>query len=304
MIMKRLLAICCVAALWMGCSNRGDQPGIYNWQDWAAFAEAVNCGESTAQWEDATGVIRLQRDLNLKRWESPVAVGASAKNPFCGIFDGGNYTISGLRIQSDGALVGLFGVNQGTIRRLKVAENCRFEATNEQGFVGAVCADNYGRVEHCESAATVQGAGCVGGVVGRVQSDPASTVVPLVARCKNSGTVRGLGAETGGIVGRSHRAKVVDCENTGAVRSEGLYVGGVIGLNGGLVRGCTNSAPIRGTRYAGGVAGVNSGEGILEEISNHAPVQAETIGEIVGEDFSQQLVDEDVLQKLYQRQAE
>lgn len=302
--MKRLLTLLFVATLWVGCLSQGDGTGIRNSQDWAAFAEAVNRGESTAQWEDASGVIRLHKNLNLNRWESPVAVGNSAENSFRGTFDGGNYTISGLRIQSDGAFVGLFGVNQGTIRRLKVAENCRFEATNEQGFVGAVCAENYGRVEHCESAAMVQGAGCVGGVVGRVQSDPASTVVPLVARCKNSGTVRGLGAETGGIVGRSHRAKVVDCENTGAVRSEGLYVGGVIGLNGGLVRGCTNSAPIRGTRYAGGVAGANSGEGILEEISNHAPVQAETIGEIVGEDFSQQLVDEDVLQKLYQRQAE
>lgn len=301
--MKRLLTLLFVATLWVGCLSQDDGTGIRNSQDWAAFAEAVNRGESTAQWEDASGVIRLRKNLNLKRLESPVAVGNSAENSFRGTFDGGNYTISGLRIQSDGAFVGLFGVNQGTIRRLKVADNCRFEATNEQSLVGAVCADNYGRVEHCESSAEVQGAGCTGGVVGRVQPDPSSTVVPLVARCKNSGKVIGTGSQAGGVVGWSYRAKVVDSDNAGEVSCSGFYAGGVIGLNGGLVRGCRNSAPIRGTHYAGGVAGANSNEGRMEEVDNTGPVQAETIGEIVGEDFTRQVVDEDVLRKHYHQEA-
>lgn len=301
--MKRLLTLLFVATLWVGCLSQGDGTGIRNSQDWAAFAEAVNRGESTAQWEDASGVIRLRKNLNLNRLESPVAVGNSAENSFRGTFDGGNYTISGLRIQSDGAFVGLFGVNQGTIRRLKVADNCRFEATNEQSLVGAVCADNYGRVEHCESSAEVQGAGCTGGVVGSVQPDPASTVVPLIARCKNRGTVRGAGDRTGGLVGHALRAKVVDCENHGAVIGTGSYTGGVVGLNSGTVRGCRNRAPIRGRSYAGGVAGANCREGYLAEIANEGLVQAETIGEIVGEDFTQQVVDEDVLRKHYHQEA-
>lgn len=300
--MKRLLILLAVATLWVGCLAQGDGTGIRDSQDWAAFAEAVNRGESTAQWEDASGVIRLHKNLNLKRWKSPVAVGDSAENPFRGTFDGGNHTISGLNIKSDGAFVGLFGVNKGTIRRLKVDDNCRFESTCEESFVGAVCADNYGRVEHCESWAEVQGAGCTGGVVGRLQPDPASSVVPLIARCKNLGTVRGAGDRTGGLVGHALRAKVVDCENRGAVIGTGSYTGGVVGLNSGTVRACRNMAPIRGSSYAGGVAGANSREGYLEDIANEAPIQAETIGEIVGEDFTQQVVDEDTLRKHYHQE--
>lgn len=47
----------------------------------------------------------------------------------------------------------------------------------------------------------------------------------------------------------------------------------------------------------------NSREGYLAEIANEGPVQAETIGEIVGEDFTRQVVDEDVLRKHYHQEA-
>lgn len=288
--------------LLVGCTNRSEHPGIYDLADWEAFTEAVNTGSPISTWEDSEGVVRLRRDLNLKRWRNPRPVGVQEAMPFRGTFDGGNYTISGLQLKSDGRHVGLFGVNRGTIRRLKMAENCHLESIGEEGFVGAVCAESSGRVELCESAAVVCGGGCVGGIVGLVYSDRSSTVVPLVARCKNLGKVRSTGAEAGGVVGRSDRAKVVDCHNAGAVRCDGLYAGGVIGLNGGLVRGCKNEASVRGTHYAGGVAGANNPAGRLDEIDNTGQVQAETIGYIVGEDFSQQVVDEDTLREHYHRE--
>lgn len=169
--------------LLVGCTNRSEHPGIYDLADREAFAEAVNTGVPISTWEDSEGVVRLRRDLNLKRWRNPRPVGAQEAMPFRGTFDGGNYTISGLQLKSDG-----------------------------------------------------------------------------------------------------------------------LYAGGVIGLNGGLVRGCKNEASVRGTHYAGGVAGANNPAGRLDEIDNTGQVQAETIGYIVGEDFSQQVVDEDILREHYHRE--
>ena len=300
--MKRIFAMLCVLALLAGCTQKGDAPGIYDVEDWEAFVQTVNAGAPPTAWEDADGVVRLRGDLNLKRWKNPRPVGQEELTPFRGTFDGGNYTISGLKLKSDSLYVGLFGINRGTIRRLTV--DGRIEATNAEGFVGAVCAENLGRMEMCKNLAEVVGAGCVGGVVGRVQSDPSSTVVPLVSRCENIGAIKGSGTQVGGLVGWSYRAKVVDGRNVGAVIGTGLYAGGVIGLNGGLVRGCRNEAPIRGRAYAGGVVGANSNEGRLVDIDNYGPVMAETIGDIVGEDFTQTLVDEDTLREHYHQEHE
>ena len=297
--MRRILALLGAVALLSGCLHGADEPGIYNKADWEAFVATINAGETPTAWQDADGVVRLRGDLNLKRWKNPRPAGTN-ETPFEGVFDGGMYTISGLRMTSAELCVGLFGVNRGTIRRLHLKENCHLETSAEEGIAGAVCGVNYGRVEHCESAAEVVGAGVVGGIVGRIQSDPASAVVPLVSRCTNSGKVRCTGVSAGGVVGWNARAKVVDSKNMGTVVCSGSYAGGVVGLNSGLVRGCENQAPVRGRDYAGGVAGANRAPGILEEVSNSAPVQAETIGDIVGEDFARTYVDEDILYKYYQ----
>lgn len=300
--MRRIVALFGLVVMLTSCFHNADEPGIHNLEDWEAFVQTINAGVRPTTWEDSDGVVRLRGNLNLKRWKTPCPVGATEETPFQGIFDGGNYTISGLHLKSDSLYVGLFGVNCGTIRRLHLADNCRFESSHATGFTGAVCGDNYGRVEHCVSDAEVVGAGCVGGIVGRSQSDPASAVVPLVSRCTNQGTVSSTGISAGGIVGMSERAKVVDSKNEGAIRCTGMYAGGVVGLNGGLVRGCENQAPIRGKHYAGGVLGANSAKGTLEDVKNSAPVQAETIGEIVGEDFTKAIVDEDILQEHYHRE--
>ncbi len=292
-----MIAMLCALVLLAGCTQKGDEPGIYDVADWEAFVQTVNAGAPPTAWEDAEGVVRLRGDLNLKRWKNPRPVGQEELTPFRGTFDGGNYTISGLKLKSDSLYVGLFGINRGTIRRLTVEG--RVEATNSEGFAGAVCAENLGRVEMCKNLSEVTGAGCVGGIVGRTQSDPSSPVVALVSRCENLGAVKGSGTEVGGLVGWSYRAKVVDSRNVGSVVGTGLYAGGVVGLNGGLVRGCRNEAPIRGLTYAGGVVGANSNEGRLEEIANQGPVMAETIGDIVGEDFTQTLVDEDIQREHY-----
>lgn len=302
--MKRLVGFLSIALALTGCLCSNDEPGIYHVGDWEAFTEAVNTGAPLTAWEDGAGVVRLRNDLNLKRWKNPRPAGADSSTPFQGVFDGGNHTISGLKLTSDNAYVGLFGINRGTIRRLKLHGKCRIENTNAEGVVGAVCGENYGRVEHCENEAEVRGAGCVGGLVGHMQSDPATTTITLIARCQNLGAVISTGACAGGIVGRNSNAKVVDSDNVGPIIGKGDYAGGIVGLNGGSIRNCENLAPIQGRAYAGGIAGANKGNGTFNEVSNQAPIRAETIGEIVGEDRTNQLVDEDTLQELYHREAE
>ena len=72
--------------------------------------------------------------------------------PFTGTFDGDGHTISNLTLASDDNFQGLFGVNKGTIRNVKMDESCTISGN---AYVGAIAGKNYGVVENCISQATV-----------------------------------------------------------------------------------------------------------------------------------------------------
>ena len=102
---------------------------INNAQDLWEFANKVNNGNT---FEGIT--VYLTTDINLecnqnKQW---IPIGAcyveggnnaddtKEKDPFAGTFEGNDYSISGLYIDSESNYVGLFGYNQGTIQNLKL----------------------------------------------------------------------------------------------------------------------------------------------------------------------------------------
>lgn len=154
------------------------KPGIATVEDLTAFRDAVNAGESTAQWEDAGGVVSLLGDIDMKDVAGWTPIGnASYKweknlltiegNAFKGTFDGQGYALKNLKLAYGGSAVntayGLFGVLDGaTVRNLTVgaalgdASALKVTAsggTAEVGVIAGVCRDanvsdcaNYGEI--------------------------------------------------------------------------------------------------------------------------------------------------------------
>lgn len=68
----------------------------------AKLALLVNNGE---RFEDVTFTLENDIDLSAHYW---VPVGEESTYPFCGVFDGRNYTISGLMIDNNITTIGAF----------------------------------------------------------------------------------------------------------------------------------------------------------------------------------------------------
>ena len=115
---------------------------------------------------------------------------------FYGNFDGGNHTISGVKVvDNTHPNCGLFGlVRNGTIKNLKVT-NSSFQ-----------CSDPNAKV---------------GGIVGTASNS-------TVENCHTTSDVGLTGYETGGIVGdMENNTKIITCTSAAAVT--GAYVGGILG---------------------------------------------------------------------------
>lgn len=128
---------------------------------------------------------------------TPIGFSSNEPNDFYGNFDGGNHTISGVKVEDHTHICcGLFGiVINGTIKNLKVT-NSSFSSSDTNANVG--------------------------GIVG-------STDNSTVENCHTTSDVRVTGYATGGIVGNmENSAKVIACTSAAAVT--GAYVGGIIGI--------------------------------------------------------------------------
>ena len=84
---------------------------------------------------------------------------------FTGIFDGGNYTIKGMRIETnDDISGGLFLWVSGEIRNLNMIGGT---IKAEKGSIGSIAAANHGSIENCHVEITIDtSASMVGGIVG------------------------------------------------------------------------------------------------------------------------------------------
>ena len=249
-----------------------------------AFAEKVNDGETTAN-----AVLIANIDLNNQPWY-PIG---SEDHLYTGTFDGQNFKISGLYIDSSDNDQGLFGYvgTRGTVQNLTVSGSVKGD-----DYVGGVVGDNRGSVEDCDFTGSVSGNSYVGGVVGVVGDSSGSVkncyntgavssldsgsgnsvggvvgyndIGGSVTNCYNTGSVNGS-IEAGGVVGsNSLSATVTNCYNTGEV--SGMYVGGVVGYNDGPVKNCYNTGSVSGPdsvsgSYVGGVVGYNGVTGTVTD---------------------------------------
>ena len=143
-------------------------------------------------------------------------------NSFRGTFDGQDYKIIGLYLDTTERSQGLFGVNYslGIIRNIGITMGDIAGGDSTGAIVGL----NMGRLQNCYNMASVKGASDVGGIAGENLSGA------LIENCYNSGDVSGLLA-TGGIAGVNNTATIQNCYNSGNVDSDHVLTGGIVGSN-------------------------------------------------------------------------
>ncbi|MDD6311163.1 MAG: hypothetical protein PUB09_04420 [Firmicutes bacterium] len=224
------------------------------------FASLVN-EQQTDRWkpsyfETFEGVtIELTDDIELTKPWKPI--GPDKDVCFKGIFDGKGHSISGIKVDTNAATVGLFGYLDGTVKNLNLSgavfsgnkecgavcgiltENGRISniisnvAVSGKTKTGGICGFNAnGVITNCVNYADVVGTTKVGGVVGENWGK--------IKKSGNRGTVYStmsgaLTFGTGGVAGRSvsSSSMILSCYNTGNVVSTTTGTGGVVGYTNG-----------------------------------------------------------------------
>lgn len=252
---------------------------ITNLDDLKEFATGVNSGKYTNTY------VKLTTNIEISGNWTPIGNGT---NKFTGVFDGskGNgekYTITFTNISDNTAdYVGLFGVNEGTIKNVTVAGNISSSTT--KAFVGGVAGLNRGTITNCTNSAEISATGAnsyAGGIAGVMQYGTIET-------CTNSGNVSVRVSDTatgditnheasaGGIVAFNYNGTVKKSTNTGNIENNDShgYTGGIVGNNDGVIDNCLNKGAVSNevaAGYVGGIAGnlfTNSETGSTSKISN------------------------------------
>ncbi|MBQ7496578.1 MAG: filamentous hemagglutinin N-terminal domain-containing protein [Selenomonas sp.] len=205
----------------------------------------TSADELKAIQNDPSGNYMLNNDINVGE--------ISPLGDFTGKFDGVNYALQNIRINSDAANVGLFSKNSGTIENLVLAGgsvtgsittgNFFGNEQNDSQSVGALAGQNTGIIRHVSNGNSVRG-----DISGQFKI----------------GTYGGTATQyVGGLVGENAAGgKILASSNTGPVTGsiEANYRNkGHIGYDGGAV-----------LQDVGGLAGKNAGR--LEESYNIATV--------------------------------
>ena len=241
----------------------------------------------------------LKNDINATDVKDYQAIG-SGDTAFTGKFDGRGNRIIGLNVSNPNDNVGVFGVNAGTIKNLKVYSST-FKGYDN---VGAIAGTNNGiidnvttlgnTVEASGSATSVVGA--AGGVVGTNNGavDNATSRDSVIAG-QNSDEVL---TTAGGIAG-INTGLVSNSQSHSAVIASGkdnIYsLGGIVGVNtasdkdqdGNIIKGLdnVNAYGVTGSSIlvdnTGGIAGLNSGT--LHDAYNESIVKGyDNVGGIAG----------------------
>ena len=216
------------------------------------------------------GSFRQEADLDLLGDMSPsqqwTPVGAS----FTGTFDGANYNIDHIYINT--TVSGNYGLfnrlgGNGTLKNI----NLHSGSINALGNVGGILGQgNSGLIINCTNGANLTSdTGDVGGIAGMMSGEE-------INGCSNSGTITTTGGRAGGMCGSSS-AIITNCTNSGRIigGTNSFDCGGIIGTQiGGFFSGCSNSGNVTGVRYAGGIVAHTQGPTNIQKCFNSGNVNA------------------------------
>ena len=245
-----------VSAVWDGAALSGFASGSGTESDpylietagqLAYLAQTVNSGVTYSG-----KYIRLVNDINFNEYDAKHWILNASKwtpignqsNGFCGTFDGGGNTVSGLYIDTVNSCQGLFGYVSGTVKNIGVTD---FYIKGDN-YVGSVTGYSGGNVINCYNKGNVVGFKYIGGVTGYSKG--------VVSGCYNTGGVTGT-QYVGGVAGQN-AGVITNSYSTGSVT--GFYaVGGAAGYNEKSIWCFYNNGYIMGVNIIGGVTGYNSG---------------------------------------------
>ena len=241
------------------------QEAIRTAEELVNFREKVNSGLT---YEGK--IIKQERDIDLNTvcnseigtW---IPIGNTLENNFYGTYDGNNYTLNNLYINTNQEYaIGLFGIlgYTGKVQNLTVTGHVE-RAYYTNTAIGVVVGRNEGTIENVTNKASINsGADTAGGIVGNN--------VNLVIKCTNNGNISSLGGYCGGICGISNgsirsanitediQPKIRQCKNTSEATITGAEsVGGILGHGATKINigQCYNEGTINGRSCVGGIAG-------------------------------------------------
>ena len=220
---------------------------------------------------------------------------------FCGTFDGGGHTISGLSITADGSSAGFFRYLSETavVKDLTIAGTVAPQGS--RSTVGGIVGENAGMIQDCVFQGNLSGSDKLGGIAGT------NKVTGIIDSCRAEGLIHGdhfiggIAGENMGVIRRCiNKASVnitpqqnsvelsdITLENITSSESANTVtdVGGIAGTSGGVIRDCDNFANIgyRQMGYnIGGIAG--SQMGYTADCQNFGSIAGrKEVGGIVGQ---------------------
>ena len=204
--------------------STGDNP---DWQPYTEISTAekfIALGNDSSKW---SGSYVLTENIDLSN-KTVNPIGNDIILAFTGNFSGDGHTISGVKINSTGDNVGLFGFagdssgNSTTIMNLAVEGDIVGKYN-----VGGICGYGYEKVNifACSFKGSVSGKDCVGGICGVIYRSC------YIENCFNSGTIEATGEATGDVGG------LLGYVSDGGHVNNSINVGKVTGKNFGPICG-------------------------------------------------------------------
>ena len=223
-----------------------------------------------------------------------------------GTFEGNNYTITGVYINAETNINGLFAFSNAiqnlTIKdsfvkgnnfiggiiaySFGVIKNCHNKNTTVQGLeqAGGIIGVTKGNVEKCTNNGVINGSTCIGGIVGYgIQS-------VIITGCTNNGTINGDNI-IGGVAGYANASSSInECVNNGKINGNNNWIGGVVGSadTSSSINKCNNNGFVEGKSYTAGIVGYASDSTRIISCINKANITStaggnkEGIGGIAG----------------------
>ncbi len=217
--------------------------------------------------------VTLMSDIDMSETEiEPMKI-------FCGVFEGGGHSITGVKLNQEGSQKGLcFELGEGgEIRNLNISGSVKASSPSSGGaslgeILGNVAANaGINTAQSAENSAAV-----LGGIIGKNSGK--------IVNCSFDGVVDGETA-VGGIAGENTNTGVIEsCRNLGSVKGK-TAVGGIAGINSGVIKTSTNEGgvnydPTEGSHNIGGICGTNPG--LVSGCENRAVVGYKNVGDNIG----------------------
>lgn len=266
-------------------------------------------GVTQADFSGKTVKLGADIDLSGKKW---TPIGVSASKAFKGVFDGQNYTVSNIEIDSAETYVGFFGHvgggistdNRSEIKNLKLSNVNLTVSADKRRVAGAFVGNYgalYGKISNCSvtgsitCTATAEVASRIvisGGFAGTISpvTNPETPPAVVIENCTADVDISGKSVEAGGFVGKlNSNGEIKNCAALGDVEISNvkgyLYVGGFIAefdsgngpvaVKKSYATGKVDAQSSAKYMYVGGFAGANAGgtsDNIFEECMTSSDV--------------------------------